>query len=60
MSRVMSILSKDKEQMEEFKKIKNTKFDTKIRKLQDKIAKIEIEKTKFNEEVDKYLSEVKV
>lgn len=59
MSRVMSILSKDKEQMEEFKKIKNTKFDTKIRKLQDKIAKIEIEKTKFNEEVDKYLSEVK-
>lgn len=56
MSRVMSILSKDKEQMEEFKKIKNTKFDTKIRKLQDKIAKIEIEKTKFNEEVDKYLS----
>lgn len=59
MSRVMSILSKDKEQMEEFKKIKNAKFDTKIKKLQDKIAKIEIEKTKFNEEVDKYLSEIK-
>ena len=59
MSRVMSILSKKKEQVQEYKKIKNEKFDAQIKKSQVKTAKIENKKANFNEEIDKYLSTLK-
>lgn len=55
----MSILSKKKEQVQEYKKIKNEKFDAQIKKSQAKTAKIEKEKAKFNEEIDKYISTLK-
>lgn len=55
----MSILSKKKEQVQEYKKIKNEKFDAQIKKSQVKTAKIENKKANFNEEIDKYLSTLK-
>lgn len=59
MSRVMSILSKNKEQAEEYKKIKNEKFDKMILKSNNKTAELVEKKAKFNEEADKYISSLK-
>lgn len=45
MSRVINIISKTKTQYEEYGKIKNQKFD-------NKIAKIELERAKFDKWLD--------
>lgn len=55
----MSILSKSKEQAEEYKKIKNEKFDKMILKSNNKTAELVEKKAKFNEEADKYISSLK-
>ena len=52
MSRVASILSEKKEQLKEYKRIQNEKFDKKISDTQKK-------KEAFNVEIDARIAEIK-
>lgn len=59
MSRVMGFMSKTKDQMEEYKKIKNDKFDKKILKAEAKTQNLKLKKAKFNEEIDEVIKNIK-
>lgn len=52
MARVVFLLSKKKEQMKEYKEIKNAKFDKKIENTKK-------EKEDFNEKIDKKIARIK-
>ena len=59
MSRVMSVLSKEKEQKTEYKRLVNEKFDKKIAKSEFKTKKLQDKKAKFNEEIDRNIATIK-
>lgn len=49
MAKVMFLLSKKKDQMQEYKKLKNDNFDAKVKKIEDK-------REKFNKKIDNRIS----
>lgn len=55
----MSILSKEKEQKKEYKRIKNESFDKKIAKAKKVVEELEAKKVKFNEEIDQEIATLK-
>ena len=60
MAKVISFLSEDKEQLEEYKKINNEKFDSKISKLTEKLHNEQLKKVKFNEQVDEQIAKLSI
>lgn len=58
MSRVMSILSKKKDQMTEYKKLEDAKFDAKIEKAEQKVVKRKNEKDEFDKKVENRLAKL--
>ena len=58
MTRVISVLSKKKEQMLEYKRIENGKFDKKIEKSELKTKSLKEQKAKFNEEIDAEIAKI--
>lgn len=60
MAKVISFLSEDKEQLEEYKKINNEKFDSKISKLTEKLHNEQLKKVKFNEQVDEQIAKFSI
>lgn len=58
MSRVMSILSKKKDQMTEYKKLEDAKFDAKIEKAEQKVVKLKNEKDEFDKKVENRLAKL--
>ena len=59
MTKVISILSKKKEQMIEYKKLKNQKYDEQIKKSETRTADLKAKKAKFNEEIDARIEKLK-
>lgn len=59
MSRVMSVLSKNKDQKIEYKRLVNEKFDKKIAKADAKTQNLKIKKANFNAEINKHIAEIK-
>lgn len=59
MSRVISFLSENKDQLLEYKKINNEKFDAKIEKAELKVETLKNEKAKFNAEIDTEIAKYK-
>lgn len=59
MTRVISFLSEDKEQLVEYKRIQNEKFDSKIEKAELKVETLKNEKAKFNAEIDTEIAKYK-
>lgn len=60
MSRVISFLSENKDQLLEYKKINNEKFDSKISKLTEKLHNEQLKKVKFNEQVDEQIAKLSI
>lgn len=58
MSRVMFLLSKKKDQMIEYKKLEDAKFDAKIGKAEEKVVKLKNEKDKFDKKIENRLAKL--
>lgn len=60
MAKVISFLSENKDQLLEYKKINNEKFDSKISKLTEKLHNEQLKKVKFNEQVDEQIAKLSI